>query len=391
MKDPEWKPDFGPSLFVPSWGATAVGARMFLVAYNVNILGTSNQAHRIALDLREAGRGEDEPGLLPDLKGIGWFVEEYNMAQASFNLNNYKNTPLHVVFEETRKDAARLNIGVAGSEIVGVVPLEAILMAADYYIEKENLFIYQEEQKIRLAVERLGLNSVAPFKPEEKIVEYIVAEPRVELLAGLTARAFIEEVGARTVAPGGGSVAAAASAMGAALGAMAAKLTYGVRKFERVDASMRKAIPVLHRVFNSLIPMIDKDATAYSGYAEALKMPRDTPEQKAERAARMQEELKIAVEVPLNTMRLADGAWDSLRIVAQDGNPASRSDVRVGARMLETGIWGAWQNVLINLEGIRDEQFKKETSEEAEAIAGRAQKSMAEILDGFDEEASPST
>ena len=390
LKDPDWKPDFGPSAFVPSWGATAVGARMFLVAYNVNILGTSNQAHRIALDLREAGRGEDQPGLLPDLKGIGWFVEEYNMAQASFNLNDYKNTPLHVVFEETKKDAARLNIGVAGSEIVGVVPLEAILMAADYYIEKETLFIYQEDQKIRLAVERLGLNSVAPFKPEEKIVEYIVADPRAEPLAGLTARAFIEEVGARTVAPGGGSVAAAVSAMGAALGAMAAKLTYGVRKFEHVDAHMRQAIPVLNQVFTDLIPMIDKDATAYTGYAEALKMHRDTPEQKAERATRMLEELKIAVEVPLSTMRLADQAWDALRIVAQHGNPASKSDVQVGARMLEAGIWGALQNVLINLKGIRDEKFKKERSEEAEAIARRAHKSMAEILEGFDAKTFPS-
>ena len=311
--------------------------------------------------------------------------------QASFNLNNYENTPLHVVFEETKKDAARLDVGVAGSEIVGVVPLGAILMAADYYIEKENLFIYQEDQKIRLAVERLGLNSVAPFKPEEKIVEYIVAEPRVEQLAGLTARAFIEEVGARTVAPGGGSVAAAASAMGAALGAMVAKLTYGVRKFERVDSFMRRAIPALHRVFTDLIPMIDRDAMAYSGYAEALKMPRDTPEQKAERATRMQQELKIAVEVPMNTMRLADEAWDALRIVAQYGNAASKSDVQVGARMLETGIWGAWQNVLINLEGIRDEQFKKKTSEEAEAIARRAQKNMADILEGFDVETSSYT
>ncbi len=206
----------------------------------------------------------------------------------------------------------------------------------------------------------------------------------------MTARAFIEEVGARTVVPGGGSVAAAASAMGAALGAMVAKLTYGVRKFEHVDASMRKAIPVLHRVFADLIPMIDKDATAYTGYAEALKMPRDTPEQKEERAARMQEELKIAVEVPLNTMRLADQAWDALRIVARDGNPASRSDLQVGARMLETGIWGAWQNVLINLEGIRDEQFKKKTTAEAEAIGRRAEERVAEILEGFEAVASPS-
>jgi glutamate formiminotransferase/formiminotetrahydrofolate cyclodeaminase len=152
---PEWIPDFGPAEFVPSWGATAAGARFFLIAYNINILGTYNQAHRIALNLREAGRGDGEPGRLKETKGLGWFVEDYNMAQISMNLNNYKVTPPHIAYEEAKKDAKELNVGVAGSEIVGLIPLEAMLMAADYYIEKENLFVLEEDQKIKLVIDRL--------------------------------------------------------------------------------------------------------------------------------------------------------------------------------------------------------------------------------------------
>ena len=166
LKDPRWKPDFGPDHFVPEWGITATGARNFLIAYNVNLLATPNQAHRIALNLREAGRGPDEPGRLKEVKGMGWFVDEYNLAQVTVNLNDYKVTPIHTLYEEVKKEAEALNLPVVGSEIVGVVPLESLLMAADYYIARENLFVYEQGQKIRLAVERLGLNSVTPFLPE---------------------------------------------------------------------------------------------------------------------------------------------------------------------------------------------------------------------------------
>lgn len=381
LKDPRWKPDFGPAAFVPEWGATATGARMFLIAYNVNILGTASQAHRIALNLREAGRGDNEPGRLKDVKGMGWFVDEYNLAQVTVNLNNYRVTPIHRLFEEVKKDAAALNVGVAGSEIVGIVPLESILMAADHYIEKENLFIYEEDQKVRLAVERLGLNSVAPFEPEKKIIEYIVAEPPDEPLADLSLRGFIEEVAARSSAPGGGSVSAVLAALGAGLGSMVAKLTYGVRKFEHVDAQMRAVIPPLHDVTHELITMIDADTSAFNEYMEGVRMPSGTPEEKAARTAKMQQGLKTAVQVPLQTMTLGDSAWDVLCETARYGNPASRSDVQVGARALETGIWGAYQNVLINLEGITDEAFKVETMETASAMAERARKKMQEVLD----------
>jgi glutamate formiminotransferase / formiminotetrahydrofolate cyclodeaminase len=384
LKEPEWKPDFGPAAFVPQWGATATGARAFLIAYNVNILGTSNQAHRIALNLREAGRGPDQPGRLKEVKGMGWFVDEYNVAQVTVNLNDYKVTPIHVLFEEVKREAAALNVGVAGSEVVGLVPLASILMAADYYMEKENLFILDEDQKVRLAVERLGLSSVAPFDPQEKIIEYRVAGERDEPLAGMNLRAFIEEVASRSSAPGGGSVSAAIAAMGAGLGAMVGNLTYGVRKFESVDAQMRKNIPPLHDAAAKLIPMIDADTTAFNDYMEALRMPRSTDAERAERAGRMQAGLKKAIDIPLTTMKLGDGAWDALCEVARYGNPSSRSDVEVGAKALETGIWGAYKNVMINLADITDEAFKTRTVQEAEAIVSRAAQKCAHVLEILD-------
>ena len=381
LKDPKWAPDFGPAEFVPSWGATATGARMFLIAYNVNILGTPNQAHRIALNLREAGRGENQPGKLKDVKGMGWYVDEYNMAQVTVNLNNYNGTPSQVLFEEVKKEAEALNVAVAGSEIVGIVPLESLIMAADYYIEKEGLFIYQEDQKIRLAMERMGLSSVSPFVPKDKIIEYIVAEAPEEPLASMSVRGFIEEVAARTSAPGGGSASAAMAAMGAGLGAMVAKLTQGVRKFESAETKIQACIPPLHELTQKLIPLIDADTSAFSEYMEGLRMPHDTEEEIKARNAKLQKGLKTAIMVPLTTMKVVDQAWDALCEVARYGNPASKSDVQVGAKALETGIWGALQNVRINMTDIEDPEFKSTTLAEADAINERAVKMCARVLE----------
>ncbi len=380
LKDPKWRPDYGPAEFMPKWGITATGARNFLIAYNVNILGTPNQAHRIALNLREAGRGEDQPGRLPAVKGMGWFVREYNLAQVTVNLLDYRVTPIHVLFEEVKKEAQALKVAVTGSEIVGLVPLEALLMAADYYIDKEKLFVYEEDQKVRLVVDRLGLSSVAHFDPREKIIEYKVAEPPVEPLAGMTVRGFIEEIGARSSAPGGGSASAAIGAIGVALGAMVAKLTHGVRKFEAEQAHLEKIIPHLHDLTRRLIPMIDADTSAFNLYMEGLRMPKATEEERAARHAKMQEGLKEAIQVPLTTMRLSDSGWEALLTVARHGNPASASDIQVGARALETGIWGAYQNVLINMREMEDEEYKKEVLAEADLLLGRAGMKCAEVL-----------
>jgi glutamate formiminotransferase / formiminotetrahydrofolate cyclodeaminase len=380
LTDPKWKPDFGPAEFVPQWGATVAGARNFLIAYNVNILGTSNQAHRIALNLREAGRGANAPGRLKAVKGMGWFVDDYNLAQVTANLTDYRLTPVHVLFEAVKKEAAELNVGVAGSEIVGLIPLEAILMAAEYYMRQENLFILDEDQKVRLVVERLGLSSVAPFDPKEKIIEYRVAEPPDEPLAGLTVRGFIEEVASRSSAPGGGSVSAVLAALGVGLGAMVGKLTYGVRKFASVDGVMRENIPPLHDAVARLIPMIDADTTAFNDFMAALRLPKDTADQRVLRDERMQAGLKKAIDIPLTTMKLGDSAWNALCEMARHGNPASRSDVAVGARALEAGIWGAHQNVMINLKDISDAAFTSRIAEEADTILSRAATKCAEVL-----------
>jgi glutamate formiminotransferase/formiminotetrahydrofolate cyclodeaminase len=255
-----------------------------------------------------------------------------------------------------------------------------MLSAADFYIDRENLFIYEEDQKIRLVVDRLGLSAVAPFDPAEKIIEYRVAEAPREPLAGISLRGFIEQIAARTSAPGGGSASAAMVAMGAALGAMVAKLTYGVRKFEAVDGAMRQAIPPLHEAVQALIPMVDADTAAFSEYMEGVRMPQETEAEQAARHAKMQAGLKTAVAVPLKTMQLGDKVWENLCLVARHGNPASASDVEVGAKALEAGIWGAYRNVLINLQDVDDAAFKAATRQAAEKLAKRAQAKCAEVL-----------
>jgi glutamate formiminotransferase/formiminotetrahydrofolate cyclodeaminase len=269
---------------------------------------------------------------------------------------------------------------VAGSELVGLIPLEAMLIAAEHYIEKEGLFILDERQKIRLVVERLGLSSVQPFAAEKRIIEYMIPGDEEEPLASMSVRSFVELVGARTSAPGGGSASALIAAVGAALGAMVGWMTFGKRKFEEQDATMRRLIPPLHDAMKGLLPMIDRDTRAFDGYMEAMGLPRDTEEEKATRRRAMQEGLKAAVQVPLEVMRIADRAWDAMVEMAAHGNLASRSDLEVGAKALESGIWGASRNVAINLPGIEDEAYRKSAADEAEALARRATAKRDEVL-----------
>lgn len=379
-----WEPDYWSGKFDPKWGVTATGARFFLIAYNINVLAPYNQAHRIALNLREQGRGDGQPGRLKEVKALGWHVDEYGMAQISMNLTNYNVTPIHIAFEEAKKDADELNIALAGSEVVGLVPLEAMLQAADYYIEKENLFIIDEHQKIQLVIDRLGLNSISPFKPKERIIEYLIAEERNEPLASLTLRGFIEEVAARSAAPGGGSVAATIAAMGSGLGSMVTWLTYGVRKFEGVQEEMKKAIPTLVETVQNLIPKVDEDTNAFNDYVAAMRLPQNTEEEKQARNDAMQEGLKKAIRSPLSVMEISDKAWDSMEIAAKYGNINSKSDVEVGVRALELGIWGAWKNVLINMTDIQDLTWKEETIAKANSIKERADKRSKEILQILD-------
>jgi glutamate formiminotransferase/formiminotetrahydrofolate cyclodeaminase len=380
LRRPEWAPDFGPKRFVPEWGATVTGARGFLIAYNVNVLGTKEQAHRIALCVREQGRGPREPGRLKKVKAIGWWVEEYGLAQVSMNLDDFKVTPPHLAYEACLEEARGLKVAVVGSELVGLIPKEALLLAAEHYVEREGLFVLEERQKIRLAVERLGLSSIAPFVPEKRVIEYMIPPEGEDRLLALPVREFVREVASRSPAPGGGSVAALVASLGAALGTMVGWLTYGKRKFEAQDTAMRRLLPPLHAAMEGLLPLVDEDTRAFDAYLAALGRPRETPEEAAERRRAVQEALRRAIEVPLKVMRLVDGAWDAMAEVAVHGNPASRSDVEVGARALELGAWGAHRNVLINLGEVEDELFRRRVAAEAEALVARAREKAAAVL-----------
>ncbi|XP_059955749.1 formimidoyltransferase-cyclodeaminase [Mesoplodon densirostris] len=382
LKQAEWAPDFGPSSFVPSWGATVTGARKFLIAFNVNLLSTREQAHRIALDLREQGRGKGQPGRLRKVQGIGWYLDEKNLAQVSMNLLDFEVTGLHTVYEETCREAQELSLPVVGSQLVGLVPLKALLDVADFYCEKENLFVLEEGQRLRLVVNRLGLDSLAPFNPKERIIEYLVPEVGPEQsLVDQPLRTFVREVGARSAAPGGGSVAAASAAMGAALASMAGLMTYGRRQFEHLDATVRRLIPPFHTALAELTAMVDADARAFETYLKATKLPKNTPEDKDRRAAALQEGLRRAVAVPLALAEMVTSLWPALQELALCANLACRSDLQVAVKALETGVFGAYFNVLINLKDVTDDAFKDQVRQRISGLLQEAKTQAALVLD----------
>ncbi|KAM4537659.1 formimidoyltransferase-cyclodeaminase-like [Fundulus diaphanus] len=384
LKRAEWAPDFGPALFVPSWGAKVTGAREFLIAYNVNVMGTKEQAHRIALDIREQGRRKDQPGLLKKVQGMGWYLEEANLAQVSTNILDFELTPLHAVYEEICRDAEELKLPVVGSQIVGLIPLKALLDSADFYIKRDQLFIIEEEHKVRLVISKLGLDSLGPFNPKERIIEYMVKSQEEGGLISLSLQQFVHSVGARTAAPGGGSVSAAIAALGAALGAMVGQMTYGKRQFENLDSVMRRLIPPFHQAMNELLRMMDADSTAFSSYMAALKMPRNTAEELKRREAAMQEGLQQAVAVPLALAEKISILWPPLRQMVQYGNIGCKSDAQVAAKALETAVFGAYYNVLINLKDVSDEAFKLATQRRVCELLQEARDNVTSILDAAD-------
>nr|XP_028559086.1 formimidoyltransferase-cyclodeaminase isoform X2 [Podarcis muralis] len=381
LKNPEWAPDFGSATFVPRWGATATGARTFLIAYNINLLCTKELAHRIALNIREQGRGKDQPGRLKQVQGMGWYLDEENIAQVSANLLDFETTPLHTVYEEVCKDAQDLNLPVVGSQLVGLVPKKAMLDAAEYYINKENLFILEEEHKIRLVINRLGLDSLSPFNPKERIIEDMVQDGKESgCLISLPLHTFVQKVGARSAAPGGGSVAAAMSSLGAALGCMVGLMTYGKRQFEDLDPVMRRLIPPFHQAMKELLVLVDTDSLAFSSYMAAMKLPKNTPEEKERRTAAMQLGLKSAVGVPFSLAEKVHSLWPLLKEMALQGNIACKSDIQVAAKALEAGVFGAYFNVVTNLKDITDEGFKQKLQMEISHFLEEATKSTAFVL-----------
>lgn len=377
---PEWAPDFGPAHFVPSWGATVTGARKFLIAFNINLLSTKEQAHRIALDLREQGRSLTQPGLLKKVQGMGWFLDESNLAQVSTNILDFEETPLHRVYEETCSKAQELKLPVVGSQVIGLVPLQAILDTADFYIKRDQLFIIEEEHKVRLVISKLGLDSLGPFNPKERIIEYMVSSHDAAGLASLPLRDFVLRVGARSAAPGGGSVSAAIAALGAALACMVGQMTFGKRQFEDLDAVMRRLIPPFYQKMSLFTNAIDEDANAFSHYMAALKMPKNSQDERNRREQQLQSELKKAVLVPLSLAQNVSELWSPLKELCESGNYACQSDAQVAVKALETAVFGAYYNVVINLRDVKDQSFRKKTQREASEMLQEAQDNVALCL-----------
>ncbi|MFA6482676.1 MAG: glutamate formimidoyltransferase [Bacteroidales bacterium] len=386
LKDPEWKPDFGPAEFVPRTGSIAIGARNFLVAYNVNLNTTSTRrANSIAFDIREAGRilrqgdsvngpvikdenGEPVriPGSLKKVKAIGWYIEEYGIAQISINLTDISITPIHVAFEEVCKKAGERGIRVTGSELVGLVPLHAMLEAGRYFLKKqERSSGIPEKEIIKIAVKSLGLDDLKPFNPREKVIEYILADQEQHPLIRMSLDDFANETASESPAPGGGSIAAYMGAMGAALGAMVANLSSHKRGWDdRWEEFSDWAEKGMYYV-KALTRMLDEDTRSFNRVMDAFAMPKNNEDEKTARKEAIQEATKYATEVPFKVMKLALETMDILEAMAETGNPNSVSDAGVGAIAARSAVLGACLNVQINARDLNDRLFAENLLKQA--------------------------
>lgn len=398
LKDPRWQPDFGTSLFNETSGAIVIGAREFLIAYNVNLNTRDKKlAHEIALNIRESGRPKKDkngniirnksgktinvPGKFKNLKAVGWYIDEYKMAQISMNLTNYKTTPIHLAVEEIKKEARKLGLLVTGSELVGLIPKAAMLEAGRYYLKKQNKSCgVPEEELIRVAVESLGLSHLGPFKPEEKIIEYRL-EDKMNKLRYMSLKNFINELSSDSPAPGGGSVAALCGALGASLSAMVAGLTSRKKEYSLVFKKMEKIGIQSQELKDKLLVLIDKDAEAFNKVMAAYKLPKKTEEEKKLREKAIEEASKGAAEVPLEVLKSSLEVLNLAEAVAKDGNKNSITDAGVSALMGMASAEAAYYNILINLKTIKDKKLIERLKTEAKKHLSEA-KILNEKLKG---------
>ncbi|HNQ24494.1 MAG TPA: glutamate formimidoyltransferase [Phycisphaerae bacterium] len=404
LRRPEWKPDFGPATFNAKLGATAVGARNFLVAYNVNLNTTSTRrANAIAYDVRERGRvktvdgtltgtpvldekGEKvwEPGTLKSVKAIGWYIEEYGIAQISINLTDLTVTPVHIAFDEVCEKAQARGVRVTGSELVGLIPLHAMLEAGRYFLRKQQRSLgVCDEELIKIAVKSLGLNDLYPFKPDEKIIEYAIAkgQKKQKRLVDMTVKAFVHETASESPAPGGGSIAATMGAFGAALGTMVANLSSHKRGWDERWEEFSDWAVRGKEYHDRLLRLIDEDTDAFNRLMAAFGLPKGSDEEKAARKQAIQEATRHAIEVPLQTMQTAFAALEVIEAMAKEGNPASVSDAGVGALAARSAVMGAFLNVKINAGSIEDKQWLNNILTRAGEIREKAIAKEREILE----------
>ena len=407
MMNEEKRPDFGSRPYdegVARTGATAVGARDFLVAVNYNLNTTSTRrANAIAFDVREKGRPmregnpitgkivKDEngnpimkPGTLKACKAIGWFIEEYGIAQVSMNMTNLSITPLHVAFDEVCRAADARGVRVTGAEIVGLVPKSALVDAGRYFLRKQNRSTgLPERELVRIAIESMGLSNLKEFKPEEKVVEYILEADQnkgVKRLVDMTCEGFAEETASESPAPGGGSISAYMGALAAALGTMVANLSSHKAGWDDRWEFFSDWADNGMKVMNELLHLVDEDTAAFNKIMDVFGMPKGTDEEKAARAEAMEAATLYATQVPLCTMKAAYKSFDVIRAMAEEGNPNSVSDAGVGALAARSAVMGACLNVKINAAGLKDRAMAEKLVKEAEEIQTAAQQAEREIL-----------
>jgi len=375
MKDAAWKPDFGPAKFLPQTGAIAVGARNFLVAYNVNLNTTSTRrANAIAFDIREKGRPQrvgnpytgkialDEkgneiwiPGSLKACKAIGWFIDEFGIAQVSINLTDITVTPLHIAFEEANKRATERGLRATGSEIVGVLPLSAMLDAGKYFLRKQQRSTgIPDREIIKIAVKSMGLDELYPFDPDKKIIEYILEDKNSKKLVDLSVEKFAQETASESPAPGGGSISAAMGAFGAALATMVANLSSHKAGWDERWEEFSSWAEKGKYYMEQLTKMVDEDTNAFNRIMNAFGLPKGTDEEKTARTKAIEDATIYAIEVPYKVMQLCYESMEVIKAMAEHGNPNSVTDAGVGALAARSGVMGAFLNVKINAAGLKD-------------------------------------
>ena len=387
----EFKPDFGPAVFDAKRGATVIGARDFLVAYNVNLNTTSvRRANAIAFDVREAGRKvksetgdvKTVPGSLKAVKAIGWFIEEYGIAQISINLTNINITPVHIAFDEVCKKADARGIRVTGSELVGLIPLKAMLDAGKYFLKKQKRSMgVSEKELIRMAVLSMGLSELSPFKPEEKIIEYMLKDKNDSRLVTMPLNDFADETASESPAPGGGSIAAYIGSLGVSLGTMVANLSSHKKGWDDRWEEFSNWAEKGQQYKDELLRLVDADTKAFNQIMSAMSLPKGSDEEKKIRAAAIQGATKVAIEVPFRVMQLSYDSMKVIKAMAETGNPNSVSDAGVGALCARSAVMGAFMNVRINAGGCEDKSFVADVLSRGKEIEDKTKAMENEILD----------
>ncbi len=389
IKEPQWRPDFGPAEFDAKRGGTVIGARDFLVAYNVNLNTTSTRrANAVAFDVREAGRnvvinGEkvNQPGSLKSVKAIGWFIEEYGVAQISMNLTNINITPLHVAFDEVCKKADARGIRVTGSELVGLVPLKSLTDAGRYFLRKQKRSTgVSEKELIKIAVKSMGLDELGPFKPEERIIEYMLRIPADSKLVNMNLSAFADETASESPAPGGGSISAYVGALGVSLATMVANLSSHKKGWDERWEEFSDWAEKGEALKNELVKLVDADTKAFNRIMEAFGLPKSTDEEKAIRSKAIQDATRYAIDIPFQVMQASFNSMEVIRAMAETGNPNSVSDAGVGALCARAAVMGAFMNVRINAAGYDDKCFVEEIVNKGREIEQKTIALEQEIL-----------